>query len=273
MTDQTVVAPVSTDTATATAAPADWLASLTPELKTVVEAKGYKTPADVVQAYAHAQKAIGADKILAPKDGVWDPSALEKLGVPKELTEYQKALKRPEMPEGVKYDEQFEAAALPVLQAMGIPPGAAQKLLDLYAGNIAAQHTAASKASEAAFAEGQAALKTEWGGAYDQKVTFASRAVLHIGGQELVDYMNTTGRGNDPMIVKAFAKVGEMLGEDTLKLGKSDGMRLTPAEALAEANKIMRSEDYSSADPTIRKLAVDKAQALFAQAYPEQRAQ
>jgi hypothetical protein len=273
MTDQTVVAPVTTDTATATAAPADWLASLTPELKTVVEAKGYKTPADVVQAYAHAQKAIGADKILAPKDGVWDPSALEKLGVPKELTEYQKALKRPEMPEGVKYDEQFEAAALPALQAMGIPPAAAQKLLDMYAGNIVAQHDAHAKASAAAQAESQAALKTEWGNAYDQKINFASRAVLHIGGQELVDAMNQTGVGNNPLLVKAFAKVGEMLGEDTLKIGKADGMRMTPAEALSEANKIMRSEDYNSPDPNVRKLAVDKAQALFAQAYPETKAQ
>lgn len=268
---ETILAPAVADTATPTTTRTDaqdWTTSLAPELKTLVTSKGYKTPADVVQAYSHAQRALGADKIPAPKDGVWDPIALEKMGVPKDPTGYQ--LKRPEMPEGLTYDENFEKAALPVLHKMGIPPAAAQQLLDLYAGQAVQQHQALSAAREAQGAEALGALKTEWGQAFDQNVGAAARAAKHFGGQELVDALNSSGAGNDPHLIRAFAKIGKMMGEDPLKTGRTQGSMLTPAEARVEANKLMKSDAYlTNKDPIAHKAAVEQVQLLMQQAHPE----
>jgi hypothetical protein len=107
---------------------ATWIGQLAPELRQLVETKGYRSPADVVQAYAHAQRAIGAAKIPAPRDGVWDEVARERLGIPGEPAGYQ--LARPQLPEGVPYDEAFEQAALPVAHKLGLMPHQVQGLLD-----------------------------------------------------------------------------------------------------------------------------------------------
>jgi hypothetical protein len=263
------VAPPVGDTAKVDAS--DWTAGLTPELKALVTGKGYKTPGDVVQAYDHAQRAIGADKIPAPKDGVWDPIALEKLGVPKDASGYQ--LKRPDMPAGLTYDENFEKAAIPILHKMGIPPAGAQALLDFYAGNQSQQHQAAIAARETQRTAGLVELKGEWGAAFDSKVEVAQRAALTFGGQELIDAFNANGLAGNKAMVKAFEKIGALMGEDQLKTGKSQSMVFTPAEALIEANKIMRTEVYlTNKDPTEHKAAVDQVSMLMQQAHPEQSA-
>lgn len=275
MTDVAAAPATVADTANAvqqqnTATGTEWMTGIADEIKSAITAKGFKTPADVTQAWYHAQRAIGADKIPAPKDGVWDPVALEKLGVPKDPSGYQ--IKRPELPAGVTYDENFEKAALPILHKMGIPPAGAQALVDLYAGHVAQQGKAMADQQAAQATETVAALKTEWGKAYDQNIALAGRAVKHFGGDALVEALNTSGAGNLPELIRAMSKVGELLGEDTLKTGQSGGMMLTPAEALAEANKVMNSPEYTHPDKAIQMAAVAKAEALFAQAYPEQAA-
>ena len=59
-------------------------------------------------------------------------------------------------------------------------------------------------------------LRTEWGSNYDSEVKNALKAVDTYGGKEFKDYLNTTGLGNHPALVKAFAKIGRELSEDKL---------------------------------------------------------
>lgn len=265
-------APAGADTANQNAQQTDaWVSSLTPELKELVTSKGYKTPADVVQAYAHAQRAIGVDRIPVPKDGVWDDVAREKLGIPKDPAGYK--LAKPELPPGVVWDDKFEQAAMPVMHKLGLTPTQVNGLLELYAGQQVAQHKTLSEQTDTKAQELTASreaaisgLKAEWGQKYDQNLNFASRAVQHIGGEELVKVMNETGMGDNPAMIKAFAKIGELLGEDVLKVGKSDGV-MTPAEAKAEAQKIMSSPEYTSRDPAVRAAAVEKVNKLYGMAF------
>lgn len=268
------VAPAPADTANpdANAQAADaWTASLAPELKQLVTDKGYKTPADVVQAYAHAQRAIGADRIPVPKDGIWDDVAREKLGIPKDPSGYK--LAKPELPPGVVWDDATEKAAMPLFHKLGLTPAQANGLLEFYAGQQVAQHTTLTQAQEQKAQELAAGredaikgLKTEWGQKYDQNINFASRAVQHIGGEDLVKVMNETGLGDNPVVVKAFAKIGELLGEDVLKVGKADGV-MTPAEAQAEARRLMALPEYTSKDPVVRAAAVKKVNDLFGMSF------
>ena len=243
---------------------ADWTASLTPDLKQLVDTKGYKSPADVVQAYAHAQKAIGADKIVLPKDGVWDDEARAKLGIPKDAAGYE--LKRPEMPAGVSYDENFEKAALPVAHKLGLTPVQLQGLMEFYAGYTGQAVQGFAKSATDELAASQALLQKEWGQAYPQKVAQATRAVQHFGGDGLVKFLNESGMGNNPELVKAFAKIGSMTAEDTIKLGKgASTFNLTPQEARAEATRIMgdRNGPYWKNDHPEHAMSVKRVNELF----------
>lgn len=242
-----------------------WTASLTPELRNLVDAKGYKTPADVVQAYAHAQRAIGADKIPMPKDGVWDDIARAKLGIPKAAEGYKVA--RPALPEGIPYDEALEKAALPIAHKLGLTPQQVQGLIDFYAGHQSQSVQAMLRGRQEEETQAIGQLQQEWGGSYDTKVSQAARAARHFGGQGLIDFLNQSGAGNSPALVRAFAKVGAMMAEDTLKVGKAHGFSLSPDEARREANKLMAAPAYTNRDHPEHGAIVEQVQQLFEQAY------
>lgn len=243
----------------------DWTSTLTPDLKMLVEAKGYKSPADVVQAYAHAQRLIGVEKIPLPKDGVWDETAREKLGIPKAATEYE--LSRPEMPEGVLYDDAFEKAALPIAHKLGLTPTQVQGLLEFYAGHQTQtyQSTQRHRLDEQTMATED--LKSEWGANYETKVSQAARAARYFGGEDLITMLNDSGLGNNPNLVRAFSKVGAMLSEDTLKVGAGQGLAMGPDEALRQARKLMSKPAYGKRDHPDHSSLVEKVQRLFEQAY------
>lgn len=280
MTEATLIAPAVVADTAVTPDPAvtatDWTTGLSDELKTAIASKGFKGPGDVTQAWFHAQKAIGADKIPMPKDGVWDPVAREKLGIPADPTGYK--LTKPTMPEGLKWDETFEQAALPVAHKLGLTPAQVSGLMEFYAGHQGATFKTASEAQSAAAlaaettqAEALGALKTEWGLKFDPNLALASKAVQQIGGEKLVAALNESGFGNNIELVKAFAKIGAMLGEDTLTSGGAAKGVLTPAEAIAEANKLMQTEDYkTNNNPAMHKAAVEKVAQLMKMAHPDQ---
>jgi len=67
-------------------------------------------------------------------------------------------------------------------------------------------------------------LKTDqtFGGANFQKnVELARSGAKHVLDAETLEFLDQTGLGNFPGLVKAFKKVGEMLANDTFILGKS----------------------------------------------------
>jgi hypothetical protein len=246
----------------------DWMSTLTPELRQIVESKNYKSPADVVQAYAHAQRAIGADKIPVPKDGVWDEIARSKLGIPREPGGYK--LQRPELPEGVNYDEAFEKAALPVAHKLGLTPGQVQGLLDFYAGHQSQTFQSVVRGRVDDETQSVGLLQQEWGPSYDTKVAQAARAARYFGGQPLIEFLNQSGVGNNPELVRAFAKIGSMMTEDSLKIGRSHGFSITPEEARREANKLMASPGYTNRDHPEHGSIVEQVQQLFERAYSDE---
>lgn len=247
---------------------AEWTSTLSPELRQIVETKGYKTPADVVQAYAHAQRAIGADKIPLPKDGVWDEVARAKLGIPREADGYK--LNRPELPQGITYDEAFEKAALPVAHKLGLTPAQVQGLLDFYAGHQAQSFQSVMRGRTEDETQSVGLLQQEWGPTYDAKIAQAARAARYFGGQQLIDFLNQSGVGNNPELVRTFAKIGSMMTEDSLKIGRAHGFSITPDEARREANKLMASPAYTNRDHPEHGSIVEQVQQLFERAYSDE---
>jgi hypothetical protein len=248
--------------------PPSWTDGLSPELKNVVETKGYKSPADVVNAYVNAEKLIGVDKIPVPKDGIWDATARQKLGVPETPDKY--AIEKPILPEGMNWDADFEKAALAKAHELGLTPTQVKGLMDLYGGTQIGKFGQIEQIIQQQRDEVSSVLKQEWGNAFAVKIDNAARAARMLGGDALVEALETSGAGNNAEIIRAFAKIGSMLGEDKIKAGLPSGFGLTPEEARGEANKLMSSEAYSSSGHPEHAAVVQKVQALFKQAYPDQ---
>lgn len=254
----------TTTTATTTVVDSGWMADLPADLKSMIETKGYKSPADLATAYVHAERAIGVDKIALPKDGIFsDPAARAKIGVPETPDKYK--LDEIKMPDGVKYDEGFEKAILPVAHRLGLTPVQVNELRKTAAEHRLGEISGLATTSAAALTSAQAEMKKEFGAAYDVNILRASKAAEHFG---LSAILNESGLGNHPEFIKAFAKIGLALGEDVIKTGQGAGGGMTPEEAKAEANKVMATEEYRSRTHPMHDEAVKKVAALFELQYP-----
>lgn len=139
------------------------------------------------------------------------------------------------LPEGVTKDDPLIAGFTPLAQEFGLKGEQAQKLVDLYAG---AQKAQTEKTNAALIAETKAwqdATKADpeiGGEKFAASIALANKAVSAFGGQELFDILKASGLGSHPVVVKAFARAGKAIAEDT-SAGTSNGA--APSATTAEA--------------------------------------
>lgn len=136
--------------------------------------------------------------------------------------------------EGVELDtaalEQFE----PIARELNLTNEQAQKLVDAYpkilAGVQQRQAEAWQKQTEG-WAETVKADKEIGGDKLTANLSAAQRALDQFGTPELKEYLNATGLGNHPDLVKTFVKIGKAMSEDGMVDGSNQGQR-SAAEVL-----------------------------------------
>ena len=146
-------------------------------------------------------------------------------------------------------------------------------MLELYASVQEEQNEANDKATADFAVNSQIELKREWGADYDGRLDQAQRAFGQFASPEFSALMDETGLGNHPELVKAFAKIGAMLGEDKLIVGTGLGQsKVTPHDAKDQIQSLYADSEFSKAyrdnkEPG-HKAAMDKMDKLFKAAYP-----
>lgn len=227
------------DTPPASGVP-EWRAALPPELRDAPSITKFNDPVALARSYTELESLIGRKGLVVPKEG--DPPAVHAA--------YRQALGIPEKPDG--YEIKVEGAPEAVWNAetgkvlaswaheLGLTPAQAQGLAERYAkmggDGVGAQEAERARRIE----EGAAALRSEWGAAFDAKRDYAMRAVREFGGDALLAELQALGAVSSPAIVKAFAAIGERMGEDRpAGMGTGRSGVMTPAEAKAEQARLM----------------------------------
>ena len=248
-------APAAAPAAAAAAAPA-WHAALPEDLrgnpalaKYAPEAK--EAPlADLAKALVSAQELVGRKGAIVPKDGdapevtaAWRKA----IGVPETAEGY--TIARPEtVPEMLWSDDTAKAFA-GIAHEANLTPAQAQLVAGKYLEMQAADMARLAEAGQASVA----ALRTEWGQAYETKTALAARAAAAYLPPEVLDLVLPTGTrlGDLPAMVKAFAQIGAASAEDTAPgLGTGRSALLTPDEARIESQKlIVQMQDMSKLHP------------------------
>lgn len=231
---------------------------------------------DLAKSFIHAQEMVGADKIKLVDPDKATPDEVAKffnsLGRPEEANGY--GFTKPEdLPEEVPYDEEFVGAFGEAAHQLGLSARQAKGLMKWYMGQQVSSFENIGKDADAAKAAAEQVLKTEFGDAYDERVGLCGRVISEYGGKELVDYLDETGLGDHPAIVKAFANIGMRLKEDNLLGGGSSEFGTTPAEAQREIAQLQGDSEFMRMyqDRTLpgHEAAQARMTALFKAAYPE----
>lgn len=268
-------APASPASPAAPAAPAgfsfpdNWKESLPEDLRSDPSMGVVTDINSLAKSYINAQKMIGADKIVVPSKHATDEDwsgVFQKLGLPKELKDYSLEMPK-DVPLDAKFIEDFKANA----HANGLLPRHAQKVLDWYSQSVSKLRQENESAVAAQIAQGTDALKKEWGQAYDTHITAAKLAIKDFGDENFSKFLAESGMGNNPEVIKVFAKIGMALREDAVKGAVSRGGEgaLTPDEAIKKYNSIIsdQAHPYNKGDHPNHQAAVQEVSKLFGMAF------
>ncbi len=248
----------------------DWRASLPDDLKADPSFRAMNDVTSLAKSFVHAQKLVGADKVPLPGKHATDDDwqvFYDKVGRPP-LDKYDVAL-----PKDAKFiDPEWMAELKPLAHKMGMMPAQLEKFAQWYETKTATTMKAQQEADQKAVDQDLADLKTEWGAAHDQKSGYAKAVFQKILSPEEQQWLNVTGVGNSPAIIKAFAKIGELLyKEDNIAPGGGNGHGVfSPSEATKKANEILMdsSHPYNRADHPNHKAALQEVEDLFKMAHP-----
>lgn len=199
---------------------------------------------------------------------------------PEELGRYYARHGRPDAPDGyalaapdedsaTPYVPELEQAARAWFHEAGLSQHQAEILFERWNAfaSEGSRDAELTRADERARAEHE--LRGEWGRTFDRRVAAAGRAVAEFGGAELAHYLDETGLGNDPRLVRAFARIAETVAEDSL-VGDGDGdFLIAPDAARTEITRSLRNPAYFDPGHPEHEASVARMRELFAAAYPE----
>jgi len=247
----------------------DFLQMIPEELRQDPSLTPIKDVENLARSYVNAQKLIGADKIPMPVNPTDE-----------DLDRIYGRLGRPESPEG--YQIQADGTVITeevannfsdIAHKLRLNPQQAQGILDYYRSSMEQTTSLMAQETEQMKEQSEAALRQEWGLAYDQKVQAAAKVAQEFAGESVFNLQLADGSalGNNPEFVKAFAKIAEfrqnVTSEDTVaEISQSNVM--TPANAQAEIDAIMNDKTHAYWDrrnPTGRQKAVERVQFLMEQ--------
>lgn len=204
----------TTSTSTPAQAQASWLDSLSDDLKGNESLKKFKDVSAVAKSYVELEKHIGGTLKIptdTSKPEEWE-AFYNKLGRPEKPEGY--GIKKPDnLPSGLEWNDDLEKGFRIFAHKNGLSDRQAQSLVGYWTEIM-------TKQAEAFWTEakGLAALETEF---KDEKVrtdvlSSAQRAIKELADKDFIEFLEQTGAGNHPSVLKFLAKINKFFDEDTL---------------------------------------------------------
>jgi len=191
------------------------------------------------------EPATPAEESGKPEDG--KPADGENKDVKQPESEKPKEEKKPEgapeayefkAAEGVELDTEALKDFEPVARELNLTNEQAQKLVDAYPKILAGVQQRQVEAWQKQTQDWAADVKADkeiGGDKLTASLSKAQQALETFGTPELKEYLNETGLGNHPELVKAFVKIGKAMSEDNMVSAGNTGQR-SAAEVLYGKN-------------------------------------
>jgi hypothetical protein len=234
------VTPASTESVN----PGGWMAGFTDDHKNYVQNKGYKGPLDILDSYRSLEKLHGVpqERLLKlpekfyGEDGKLTPEGrtiYERVGAPKEAKEYGLDKFVPKENGDPKLMEEMSKA----FYENGISKTAAEKIAANFNEYQLKVNAALKEVQGAKFRDSEAALKKEWGAAYEQNVNVAKEGMLRLGmsAQEIDSLSQTLGHDKTMKLLK---NLGSSVGEHAFVNGRQPTSAMEPGTAKARIKEL-----------------------------------
>lgn len=200
-----------------------WMEQLADDLKGNETLTQFETLSDLGTAFIDRDGKLQNSIQLLGEDATDEERAtfFNSLGRPESPDGYE--LQRPELPEGMPYDEAGEEKFREVLHNLGLTKAQGEELFRAYQENNIETYSNLVEQRKTHHNEQVEALRQEWGDAYQENAEKAIRVAEKLGGEEFTNFLELSGLGDNPLIVKFCHAVHDLIGEDTLLTGGKTG--------------------------------------------------
>lgn len=221
---------------------APWFDGFNDDLKGYIQKKGFKDPSVLADSYRSLEKLVGV-----PKDRVL--KLPEQEDAPEWNDIYAK-LGRPADPKEYKLDTLGEEAEFyqQAFHELGVSKKQAETLVQKVSEYEAQRSEAAQQATAAKLEQQEAALKKEWGAAYEQNIKVARQAVNAFGVDTAIIDQLEGAMGYDG-VLKFFNRIGSKIGESEFvspQGSRSMGSAMTPEQARSEIQALKGDSNFIS---------------------------
>ena len=223
----------------------------------------------IAKSYVETKSMIGADKILKPSEKWTDKeydAFYNQLGRPEAPDKY--TMPEVKMPEGLKLDDAKIAERKALYHKAGLTDKQAKALIEADLTFVKSSYEADKQSTESAKLTAESALKQEWGDKYQANIELARSVVAKFGDEQIVRYVEESGLGNDPRLIKLLAKAGQGLMEDRATGKGTTEIAPNAAQAMSEINQLKADKEFMDKFVSGDKYAVQKFNYLHTVAYP-----
>lgn len=248
--------------------------SLPEDLRGHESLKDFKDVGGLAKSFIDTQAMVG-NSVRIPGENASDEDVAKfytSLGRPETPDGYE--LSTWEQPQGFKANEDMTSSFKTVGHQLGLTGKQMEGLNNWYGEQINGMATNMQTDRDNRAKTVMAEFRKELGASADAKIDLASAAMNKFASKEIIEYLDETGLGNDPMLLRLFMGVADNMGEDQILNGNvNNSMQLTPALAKEEIAKLQRDADfmrqYNTAGDPGHEDAKKKMTDLFQLAYPE----
>lgn len=122
------------------------------------------------------------------------------------------------LPEGLPYDEEMEKSFRSLAHQNGLGKRQATNFYNAYVKSQLERHSAYAEHERAMKAQAEDAMRREHGAGYDGAIARSRAALGKFGTPDFLAYLDKTGLGNDPRMLRVFEKIGaELAGDPRLR--------------------------------------------------------
>jgi len=237
----------------------DWKSSLPDDLRNDPTLNNFKDVESLAKTVVHQQKQMGG-RIPIPKTEEEYSEVYSKLGRPDDASAYEL-----NVPQGLEpyFNEQALNDFKSVAHKIGLNQNQVNALMEYQSGaiNYELENQPAMLAQQKEQVESQ--LKSEWGLDFQKNMRAAHRALQVYGDDEIIELMNGPA-GNNPAVVKLFARLGAEVTEDMAQNTQRSNVAVSPLDAQDEINSTMANPNhpYFDASHPEHRTAVERMRQL-----------
>ena len=195
-----------------------WLAGLPGDLRENETFKGFNTVGDLAKTYLEAQDKLNrAVTVKPPEEGASDEDVQayrEAMGIPQKAEDY-------ELPDHDLVGKDFADAQRELYHKQGLSKEQAKHVYESTLNQIKEGADVLKAAKQEARKETETQLRKELGDKYQPTLEAAQQALKRFATKDDIEYLDKTGLGDDPGMIKLFASIQEKIADDSLIGGQA----------------------------------------------------